>query len=75
MANKLKSLGVSQQKEKQLPKRAPTSIVASADFPEEEVDFDEDSKIFAEDPKYDQFKEYFELRNGTDKIKLDKNVA
>lgn len=42
--------------EKKLPKRAPTSIVASANFPEEEVDFEEDSKKFCEDPVFDEYK-------------------
>lgn len=44
------------KKEKNKPKRAPTSIVASAEFPEEEIDFEEDSKTFTEDSKYDQYK-------------------
>lgn len=47
--------------EKKLPKRAPTSIIASADFPEEEIDIEEHSKKFSEDPTFDEFKVKKEL--------------
>lgn len=53
MATELNSYGVDQIQEKKLPKRAPTSIVASANFPEEEVDFEEDAKKFCSEAAFD----------------------
>lgn len=61
MSNALKSYGVDASKEKKLPKRAATSIVASADYPEEEIDYEEDSKKFCDEPQFDEFKVLFDI--------------
>lgn len=53
MAEALKKLNIEAPKDKKLPKRAATSIVATADFPEEEVDYEEDSKKFSDEAGFD----------------------
>lgn len=49
MAEALKKYNAEPPKEKKHAKRAATSIVALANFPEEEVDYEEDSKKFSEE--------------------------
>lgn len=68
MAEALQKLKIEAPKDKKLPKRAATSIVATADFPEEEVDYEEDSKKFSDESGFDQFKEFFEQKNAGDKV-------
>ncbi|EAS02069.2 WGR domain protein (macronuclear) [Tetrahymena thermophila SB210] len=75
MAESLKKYGVEALKEKKLPQRAATSIVTDALFPDEEIDYEEDSKKFSEETTYDQYKEFFEQKNAGDKVYLDKYVA
>ncbi|KAL4491479.1 hypothetical protein ABPG72_008135 [Tetrahymena utriculariae] len=75
MAEALKKYNVEVPKEKKLPQRAATSIVTDAFFPDEEIDYEEDSKKFSEESTYDQYKEFFEQKNAGDKVYLDKYVA
>lgn len=56
MAEALKKYDAEAAREKKIPKRAATSIVALANFPDEEVDYEEDSKKFSEESGFYQFK-------------------